>query len=66
MENIKTKLLGAAIGASEGVAGMVSLTGCSGGACTTCLGCAGAGLGLVVLAILGKKKTKTERKNGMA
>jgi hypothetical protein len=67
MENIKTKLLGAALGASGGVAGMASLAGCSGGACTSCFGCAGVGFGLVVLAVLGKRKKISDgEENGMA
>ena len=67
MENIKHKVISAALGASGGVAGMASLASCSGGACTACFGCAGVGLGLVVLAILGKnKKISDGGENGMA
>jgi len=67
MERLKHKLLYAAFGASSGLTGIASFSRCSGNACTSCFGCAGVGIGVLLLALVNKfKKTNEGDNNGMA
>ena len=56
MEDLKTRILYGALGASSGLAGLTTLARCSGTACTACFGCAGAGVGLVAIAVYHRLK----------
>ncbi|MEW5743853.1 MAG: hypothetical protein AB1805_00245 [Nitrospirota bacterium] len=49
MENRKEMKLYSAIGASSGIVGF-ALSSCPGGGCTSCFGCAAAGVVLLLLA----------------
>ena len=51
MADLKSRILSGALGASSGLAGLTVLTRCGGASCTSCFGCAGAGVGLVAIAI---------------
>lgn len=53
MKKLCHKVLYSMIGASGALAGMLPAARC-GGHCTTCFGCAGIGLG-IVLVLVGKK-----------
>lgn len=67
MKNARARLVSSALGASGGLAGMLSLSNCTGGSCTSCFGCAGAGVGILLLVLYGKmKRTTMEDNNGMA
>ena len=69
MENLKNKILYGALGASGGLAGISStMAPCvSGGACTACLGCAGAGVALALGVLLNKvRKPAKEDSNAVA
>ena len=68
MENLKNKILYSALGASGGLAGISStMAPCIGGACTACLGCAGAGAALVLGVLLSKiRKPAKEDSNAVA
>ena len=64
MKKVKPQLLYALIGASGGLAGMLPLSRCNGN-CAACFGCAGVGLG-VVLILIGKKiRGVKEESDGM-
>ena len=56
MENkpLKQKLLSAALSASAGLSGMAAISRCTGGGCSTCLGCAVPGIGVLLLAALNR------------
>lgn len=56
MEGCKSKLLCGAVGVSSGLPGVVSLSNCTGGACTSCFLCAGAVAGILLLALVQKIK----------
>lgn len=56
MEGIKDKILYFAIGASGGLAGLVSLPKCQGNACTSCFSCAGVGAGILLTILIKKFK----------
>lgn len=60
---ISPKILSGLIGASGGLAGMLPLARCS-GHCTTCFGCAGIGLGIVLILIGRKIRGGKEESNG--
>lgn len=64
MKKFKNKILYGLIGASGGLAGMVPLSRCNGN-CTACIGCAGIGLGIVLILIGQKIKGGKERTDGM-
>jgi hypothetical protein len=67
MEKLRAKLVSTALGASGGMAGLLSLSKCSGGPCTSCFGCAGAGMGLLLLVLFNRmKENRKEEKDGMA
>jgi len=67
MENLRSKFVSAALGATGGMAGLLSLSGCPGGACSSCFGCAGAGLGVLLMFVYGRKNPdQKEDNNGMA
>ncbi|MDP2168364.1 MAG: hypothetical protein Q8J64_08550 [Thermodesulfovibrionales bacterium] len=63
MERLMHKLFYAALGASG--AGFFSLARCGGGGCASCMGCAGAGIGIALWALFGKL-TGGDGKDGMA
>jgi len=64
MKKVKQQILYAFIGASGGLAGMIPLSRC-GGNCTACFGCAGVGLGIVLILIGQKFKGVKEGSDGM-
>jgi len=64
MKKAKQQILYALIGASGGLAGMVPLSRC-GGNCAACFGCAGVGLGIVLILIGQKFKGVKEESDGM-
>lgn len=67
MENLRAKFVSTALGASSSLAGLLSLSKCSGSACTSCFGCAGAGMGILLLVLFSRLKTdQKEENNGMA
>lgn len=66
MEGLKGKIFYSAIGLTSGLTGFLNLSGCSGGACSSCVGC-GAGIGIGILLIAVIKKLKGENNdNGVA
>ncbi|MDH4231384.1 MAG: hypothetical protein OEW04_05060 [Nitrospirota bacterium] len=67
MESLRAKFIPAALGASSSLAGLLSLSKCSGSTCTSCYGCAGAGVGILMLMLFSRMKgNKRGEKNGMA
>ena len=56
MEKLKDKLIYSAFGGIGSAAGLISLSRCSGNGCTSCFGCAGAGIGLLLIALFNKFK----------
>lgn len=67
MENLRAKFISTALGASSSLAGLLSLSKCSGSACTSCFGCAGAGMGVLLLVLFSRMRgNKKEEENGMA
>lgn len=67
MENLRAKFMSTALGASGSMTGLLSLSQCSGGACTACLGCAGAGMGILLLLLFNRVKgNNKEEGNGVA
>jgi hypothetical protein len=61
------RLLCSALGASSGLTGFISVSGCSGSACPSCFGCAGVGVGAALIVLFGLKKRKAkEIGHGMA
>ncbi|MDI6729484.1 MAG: hypothetical protein QMD44_11240 [Thermodesulfovibrionales bacterium] len=66
MEGLKEKVLYSAIGASGGLTGLISLSKCPGNTCTSCFGCAGIGIGILLIALINKKLKGGQRNNGMA
>ena len=64
MEKIKRKVLYSAFGVTGGLAGTIpAISSCAGGACASCFGCAGAGLGLVALALFSKLKKSRSKED---
>jgi hypothetical protein len=49
MERLRYKLLSLVCGLSSGLAGLFSFAGCYGGTCRSCLRCAGAGTGVLLM-----------------
>ena len=67
MENARAKFISTALGASSSLVGLLSLSRCSAGSCSSCFGCAGTGLGILMLVLFNKMTgIKKEEKNGMA
>lgn len=67
MENVRAKVVATALGASGSMAGLLSLSKCSGSICTSCFGCAGAGVGILLIVLLRRiKGFKKEENNGVA
>ena len=48
MENLRNKIITAALGATGSMAGLAVFSRCAGGACSACFGCAGTGMALVL------------------
>lgn len=65
MADLKNKIFCSAIGAATGLSGLTSFSNCTGGACTACFGCAGAGVSILLLAVI-QKFRKGSKDNGMA
>lgn len=63
MKKLNQKILYGLIGASGGLAGMLPLSRCS-GYCTTCFGCAGIGLGIILVLIRQKIREGKEGSDG--
>lgn len=51
MGNVRHRIVHLAMGASGGAAGLFSLARCPGTTCSSCFGCVGVGIGLVVIAL---------------
>ncbi|MDO9288130.1 MAG: hypothetical protein Q7T83_05015 [Thermodesulfovibrionales bacterium] len=67
MEKFRNRLLYTAVGALSGLTGIASFSRCSGNACASCFGCAGAGIGVLLIVLLNKfRRSKQEGDNGMA
>lgn len=66
MEALKHKLLYGLLGATSGLSGLVSLARCSGGTCTSCFGCAGAGVGIALIVLMNRMKGRGGKNDGMA
>lgn len=64
MKKLKQQILYGLIGASGGLAGMVPLSRC-GGNCAACFGCAGVGLGIVLILVGQKIRDGKEGADGM-
>jgi hypothetical protein len=56
MENLRHKIIAAALGATGSLTGLAVFSRCGGGACSSCFGCAGAGVALVLAGLLSKSK----------
>jgi alpha-D-ribose 1-methylphosphonate 5-triphosphate synthase subunit PhnL len=66
MKKLKTHILYGSIGASTGLAGFAPASVCRGGDCTSCWGCVGVGLGVLLMILYNNYKRIKEAKNGMA
>jgi len=66
MKKLKTHILYGSIGTSTGLAGFASASVCRGGDCTSCWGCVGVGLGVLMMVLYNNYKRIKEAKNGMA
>ena len=60
MENLRPKIIAAALGATGSLTGLTVLSRCAGGACVACFGCAGAGLALVLAGLWSKRSGQEE------
>jgi len=58
MEKLKDKIVYGTLGASSGLVGLASFPRCSASTCTSCFGCAGAGIGIVLIALFHMVKEK--------
>jgi len=65
MGKLKTHILYGAIGTSTGLAGLASTSFCRGGDCTSCSGCVGAGLGVLLMVLYNNCKRIKEAEHGM-
>lgn len=52
MDGIKNRILYYAVGALSGLSGLVSMPICRGNTCSSCPGCWGMGIGMVILVII--------------
>ncbi|MBI5789136.1 MAG: hypothetical protein HZA78_09815 [Candidatus Schekmanbacteria bacterium] len=59
MEKLKTKLLYWALGASGSLSGLLSVARCPGNGCNACLGCAGVGVSVILMMVMGKIRHKS-------
>lgn len=67
MENLRAKIVSTTLGATGGMAGLLSLSNCRGGSCGSCFGCAGAAAGIFLLVFMNRiKGNGKEAKNGVA
>lgn len=57
MGNMRAKFVSTALGASSSMAGLLSISKCPGSTCTSCLGCAGVGMGILLIIMYSKLKT---------
>lgn len=62
MGSVKHRILHLAVGASGGVAGLFPLARCPGTICSSCFGCAGVGVGIVLIALLFNAVSSPRRK----
>jgi hypothetical protein len=60
MENLRHKIIAAALGATGSLTGLAVLSRCAGGACGACFGCAGAGVALVLAGVWSGTRGKEE------
>jgi hypothetical protein len=60
MENLRPKIVAAALGATGSLTGLAVLSRCAGGACGACFGCAGAGLALVLAGMWSRRREEKE------
>jgi len=63
MRRLGHKLLYGALGVSSAVTGYAGLGHCGGGACGACPGCAGLGLGVLLLILIHKVKSGPEKRD---
>lgn len=64
MAGLRNLILCGAAGASGGLSGILSLSRCPGGACASCLGCLGAGAGILLAAMINKSISGKEKRQG--
>jgi len=62
MEKLKGKVVCSLIGMFTGLSGIVSLSNCSAGSCSSCFRCAGVVLGIVLMALVARSK-RVDRAN---
>ena len=60
MENLRHKIVTAALGATGSLTGLAVISRCGGGACGACFGCAGAGVALVLAGLWSKSREQEE------
>lgn len=65
MERLRDKILYSAIGASGGLTGLISLSRCQGNVCTSCFGCVGIGVGILLSVIIKRFGGGKRKDNGM-
>ena len=61
MDGLRHKILYTAAGASSGLAGLMLFSRCGGTACTSCFGCGGIGIGVLVILLFNKAKAIKRR-----
>ncbi len=67
METLQSKFISTVLGASSSATGLLALSKCSNGSCTSCFGCAGAGIGILLLVLFSRMKINSkEETHGMA
>jgi hypothetical protein len=64
MEKFKETCWYTALGVSGGVASLAALTRCTGGNCTSCIGCAGVGLIVLMIPFCRRYLKKEEGTDG--
>lgn len=57
MEGFKAKVVCSLAGVTCGLSGVLSLSNCSAGGCSSCFRCAGIGLGVVLMAALSSRRS---------
>ena len=56
MGNLRHKIIAGALGATGSLTGLALFSRCAGGACSSCFGCAGAGVALILAGLWSKSK----------
>lgn len=61
MDGLRDKIFYTAAGAMSGLAGLVSFPRCAGTTCTSCFGCGGIGIGILLIILFNKIKGDKKR-----